>query len=133
LSAACFSSKASEMYLRKMRPSTTCLYSAASMLLRSLSAACQSLASKPRVAPFAAGPGGTLPAPLVFGGLVVFEIRGGRTGGVGPSTSPAPVKPAAPRARPPVVRPLGEARHHSVDSRAPLRPAGVRRIRGLPA
>src|SRR2546430_16167688 len=38
------------MYLRKMRPSTTCLYSAASMLLRSLSAACQSLASKPMLA-----------------------------------------------------------------------------------
>ncbi len=36
------------MYLRKMRPRTTCLYSAASMLLRSLSAASQSLASKPR-------------------------------------------------------------------------------------
>ena len=38
------------MYLRKMRPRTTCLYSAASMLLRSLSAASQSLASKPRLA-----------------------------------------------------------------------------------
>src|SRR5579883_2839666 len=49
--AACFSSKASEMYLRKSRPSTTCLYSAASMLLRSLSAACQSVCSKPSVAP----------------------------------------------------------------------------------
>ena len=44
------SSKASEMYLRKIRPRTTCLYSAASMLLRSLSAASQSLASKPRLA-----------------------------------------------------------------------------------
>src|SRR5690554_374461 len=30
------------MYLRKMRPRTTCLYSAASMFLRSLSAAFQS-------------------------------------------------------------------------------------------
>src|SRR6266540_7011055 len=38
------------MYLRKMRPRTTCLYSAASMLLRSLSAASQSLASKPMLA-----------------------------------------------------------------------------------
>src|SRR5207247_909305 len=38
------------MYLRKMSPRTTCLYSAASMLLRSLSAASQSLASKPMVA-----------------------------------------------------------------------------------
>ncbi len=45
------SSKASEMYLRKIRPRTTCLYSAASMLPRSSSAACQSLASKPRLAP----------------------------------------------------------------------------------
>src|SRR4030095_2721944 len=44
------------MYLRKMRPRTTCLYSAASMLLRSLSAVSQSLASKPRGAPL----------PLVF-------------------------------------------------------------------
>src|SRR5664280_3798584 len=41
----CRSSKASEMYLRKIKPSTTCLYSAASMFLRSLSAACQSVAS----------------------------------------------------------------------------------------
>ena len=46
----CLASKASEMYLRKIRPSTTCLYSAASMLLRSASEACQSLASKPRLA-----------------------------------------------------------------------------------
>ena len=38
------------MYLRKISPSTTCLYSAASMLLRSLSAAAQSLASKPTMA-----------------------------------------------------------------------------------
>jgi hypothetical protein len=34
--------KASEMYLRKIRPSTTCLYSAASMLLPSASAAAHS-------------------------------------------------------------------------------------------
>src|SRR5437870_1869420 len=39
------------MYLRKIRPRTTCLYSAASMLERSLSAASQSFASKPSVAP----------------------------------------------------------------------------------
>src|SRR5687767_75248 len=38
------------MYLRKIRPRTTCLYSAASMLLRSASAEAQSLASKPRLA-----------------------------------------------------------------------------------
>ena len=42
--------KVSEMYLRKIRPRTTCLYSAASMLFRSLSAVSQSLASKPMVA-----------------------------------------------------------------------------------
>src|SRR5436309_12840552 len=48
--SACFASKASEMYLRKIRPRTTCLYSAASMLLRSASAAAQSFASKPRLA-----------------------------------------------------------------------------------
>ena len=41
-SLACCSSKASEMYLRKIRPRTTCLYSAASMLPRSASAICQS-------------------------------------------------------------------------------------------
>ena len=49
--SACLASKASEMYLKKIRPNTTCLYSAASMLLRSASAAAQSLASKPRLAP----------------------------------------------------------------------------------
>ena len=42
------SSKASEMYFRKIRPRTTCLYSAASRWPRSLSAACHSFASKPR-------------------------------------------------------------------------------------
>jgi hypothetical protein len=42
LSAMLF--EVSEMYLRKMRPSTTCLYSAASMLLRRLSAVCHSSA-----------------------------------------------------------------------------------------
>src|SRR4051812_27182853 len=47
-----FSSKASEMYLRKMRPRQTCLYSEASMWPRILSAAAQSWASKPRAAPF---------------------------------------------------------------------------------
>ena len=50
-SSACLASKASEMYLRKISPRTTCLYSAASILLRSASAAAQSLASKPRLAP----------------------------------------------------------------------------------
>src|SRR5207245_3707606 len=39
------------MYLRKIRPSTTCLYSAASRLPRSLSAVAQSVASKPRAEP----------------------------------------------------------------------------------
>jgi hypothetical protein len=48
--SACFASNASEMYLRKIRPSKTCLYSAASMLLRSASAACHSFASKPSFA-----------------------------------------------------------------------------------
>src|SRR5437773_7581042 len=51
-SSPCLASKASEMYLRKISPRTTCLYSAASMLLRSASAAAQSFASKPRLAPF---------------------------------------------------------------------------------
>ena len=50
-SSACLASKASEMYLRKISPRTTCLYSAASMLLRRPSAICQSLDSKPRLAP----------------------------------------------------------------------------------
>jgi hypothetical protein len=39
------SSKASEIYLRKIRPSTTCLYSAASIEPRRASAICQSCAS----------------------------------------------------------------------------------------
>src|SRR6266571_9347345 len=50
ISFAWCSSKLSEMYFRKISPRTTCLYSAASMLLRSLSAASQSLASKPILA-----------------------------------------------------------------------------------
>ena len=45
------SSKASEMYLRKISPRTMCLYSAASMLLRSLSAAAHKVVSNPRFAP----------------------------------------------------------------------------------
>jgi hypothetical protein len=45
-------SKASEMYLRKISPGTTCLYSAASMSLRSASAAAHSVASKRSLAPF---------------------------------------------------------------------------------
>jgi hypothetical protein len=40
--------KASETNLRKTRPRTTCLYSEASMFLRSLSAALKSFSSKPR-------------------------------------------------------------------------------------
>src|ERR1700677_4929004 len=45
-----FASKASEMYLRNMSPRTTCLYSAASILLRRASAAAQSFASRPSIA-----------------------------------------------------------------------------------
>ena len=45
------SSNASEMYFRKISPSTMCLYSAASMLLRNLTAGCHSLASNPKFAP----------------------------------------------------------------------------------
>jgi hypothetical protein len=43
------------MYLRKISPSTTCLYSAASMLLRSASAAAQSFDSNPKGVPLANG------------------------------------------------------------------------------
>ena len=43
--------------LEEDEPRTTCLYSAASMLLRSLSAASQSLASNPRLAPVVPGVG----------------------------------------------------------------------------
>src|SRR5437763_12067172 len=38
------------MYFRKIRPRTTCLYSAASMLLRNLSAASHNFCSKPMFA-----------------------------------------------------------------------------------
>jgi hypothetical protein len=38
------------MYFKKIKPSTTCLYSAASILLRSLSAVSQSFCSKPMLA-----------------------------------------------------------------------------------
>src|SRR5712691_2667060 len=41
------------MYFKNTSPSTTCLYSAASMCPRSLSAAAQSFSSKPRLAPLA--------------------------------------------------------------------------------
>lgn len=41
-SPARFASKASEMYSSKIRPSTTCFYSAASMILRKAAAAAQS-------------------------------------------------------------------------------------------
>lgn len=44
---SCFCSNLSEMYFRKMSPSTTFLYSDASMLPRSLSAAFQICCSKP--------------------------------------------------------------------------------------
>ncbi len=44
------SSNASEMYFRKTRPRTTCLYSPGSMWPRILSAAFQSFSSKPRFA-----------------------------------------------------------------------------------
>jgi hypothetical protein len=58
--SACFSfcnslwrsSKASEMYLRKISPRTTCLYSEASMWPRNLSAAAHNFCSNPRFAPF---------------------------------------------------------------------------------
>ncbi len=50
--AAWRSSKASEMYFRKIRPSTTCLYSAASIEPRRASAIAHSSASWPTVAPF---------------------------------------------------------------------------------
>src|SRR5437899_1260795 len=60
--AACFSSKASEMYFRKIRPRMTCLYSAASRLPRSLSAVAQSVASKPSA---------LLPEPFVLAFLCV--------------------------------------------------------------
>jgi len=57
------SSKASEMYFRKMSPRTTCLYSAASMEPRRALAAAHSRASKPRVAE-------------VITEVVLFVIRG---------------------------------------------------------
>lgn len=50
--------------LERFRPRTTCLYSAASMLLRSLSAASQSLASNPRLAPL----------PLAFFSVAAFFL-----------------------------------------------------------
>jgi len=42
----CWAAKVSEMYLRKIRPRTRCLYSAASIWARSLSAVAQSTALK---------------------------------------------------------------------------------------
>ena len=53
--AAWCSSKASEMYFRKMSPSTTCLYSAASIEPRRASAIAHSSASWPVVAPLSVG------------------------------------------------------------------------------
>src|SRR4051812_45561950 len=55
------------MYFRKIRPSTTCLYSAASMLFRSASAACHSFASKPAVPPPLARPRAPSAATLAAG------------------------------------------------------------------
>jgi len=49
-SVSCISSNESETYFKRISSSTTCLYSAASMFERSLSAASQSLASNPRLA-----------------------------------------------------------------------------------
>src|SRR3990172_6804028 len=46
-SSSGLTSKASEMYLRKIEPRTTCLYSAASMWPRSLSAAAHGFSTKP--------------------------------------------------------------------------------------
>src|SRR5438132_12804928 len=68
------------MYLRKMRPRTTCLYSAASSVPRSLSAAAQRVASKLRsVVGFVIG----LAIPVVLsvpflGGRIVWDTRGRR-------------------------------------------------------
>ena len=59
---ACLSSKASEMYLRKIRPRTTCLYSAASIEPRSASAMRHSSASYPVVAAWAVA----APPPSAF-------------------------------------------------------------------
>ena len=59
---ACLSSKASEMYLRKIRPRTTCLYSAASIEPRRASAMRHSSASSPVVAPWAVA----APSPSAF-------------------------------------------------------------------
>src|SRR5881275_1547530 len=74
------------MYLRKMRPRTTCLYSAASILLRSLSAASQSLASKPRLAvesfePFVGGFPLAMPAMYRSSWRVTRRKYGGGIGG----------------------------------------------------
>src|SRR5436190_5436537 len=64
------SSKLSEMYLRKIRPRTTCLYSAASMLLRSLSAASQSFCSKPILAELLFDNLVDLSRGILWGGIV---------------------------------------------------------------
>ena len=80
------------MYLRKIRPSTTCLYSAASMLLRSLSAVSQSLASKPRLA---------VPLPDALG------LRVARAGAAGCATGSAPASDTLSlRPRPRITIPL---------------------------
>ena len=66
---------------QKISPSTTCLYSAASMLLRSLSAVSQSLASKPRLAAVSAV---VFALPMAIGISRRSELKAVRTrlGGV---------------------------------------------------
>src|SRR4051794_36941013 len=71
------------MYFRKIRPKTTCLYSAASMLLRSLSAASHSLASNPRLAlPLVVVFLATLLHPYAFELMVMDRISRPNMGGV---------------------------------------------------
>jgi hypothetical protein len=60
-SSAWYSSKASEMYFRKIRPRTTCLYSAASIAPRRASAVFHSSTSR--------RPEATAPFPFVLGAL----------------------------------------------------------------
>lgn len=69
------------MYLWKINPMTTCLYSAASILDRNLSAASHSLASKPMLAAVDSLFAAFLAMCLVDQGLVVTRrqdfVRGG--------------------------------------------------------
>ncbi len=64
-------SNMSEIYFRKISPSTTDLYSAASRCPRSLSAACQSSFSMPSVAPL---PFFAFALPFFFGGIVLVPV-----------------------------------------------------------